>query len=67
MSKQFKNLKQEFRHRGFQSSDDAANEVAIFGDGPVPVNADGSPMQLLWDHDVKQSTEVQDHVEAPPG
>lgn len=52
---------QNFRHRGFKDANGVI--VMVFGDEPAPLNADGSLMLKLWDHDVKQVITVSDHLE----
>lgn len=62
----FVNEVQDFRHRGYKvSADPLAPVVMVFGDGPEPASADGSPVLKLWDHDVSQVIKVSDHIEAP--
>lgn len=54
---------QTFRHRGFQPLETDSEIIMMFGDGPEPVNTDGTPMKKLWDHDHVQHTTVMNHLE----
>ncbi len=60
----FINEVSQFRHRGFQPNDGTAI-VMVFGSDPEPLNADGSAMTKLWDHEVNNTVVVTDHVDTP--
>jgi hypothetical protein len=55
------NRELKYRLRGFIAAD-GVSEVMVYGDGPVPSNADGSPMKLSFDQSVTQVDTVVDNL-----
>lgn len=51
----------EYRHRGYRHSATGV-VVQVFGNDPAPTAKDGT-YQLLWDHDVVETSVVTPHNE----